>query len=70
MLTLLLIPLGITLMLLIYNKQKQVNRKLGLNWNQGGIITFILFVLFFQLIQTPATLHGYFSEMLKSKKKW
>lgn len=69
-LTLFLIPLGLTLMLLTYSKQMQVNKYLGLGWNGGGIISFVMFVLFFQVIQTPATLSGYISELFKAKKNW
>ena len=68
--TILLIPLGLCLMLLIYFKQKQVNQYLNLSWNSGGIISFIIFILFFQIIQTPATLSGYFSEIVNTRKKW
>jgi hypothetical protein len=35
--------------------------------NYGGLF---LYVLFFQIIQTPATLSGYFSEIFKLKKNW
>lgn len=68
--TILLIPLGLCLMLLIYFKQRQVNQYLNLSWNSGGVISFIMFILFFQMIQTPATLSGYFSEIINTKKKW
>ena len=68
--TVLLIPLGLCMMLLIYFKQRQINECLGLTWNSGGIISFITFILFFQLIQTPATLSGYISEIIKTRKKW
>lgn len=68
--TFLLIPLGLLMMLLIYFKQRQINKYLGLSWNSGGIVSFVIFILFFQLIQTPATLSGYISEIIRTKKKW
>lgn len=68
-LTLLLLPLGITLNLVIITIQQRINKKVGLSYN-NDIIGFILFILFFQLIQTPATIVGYFSEIFKMKKSW
>lgn len=35
-----------------------------------NLFAFIFYMLFFQLIMTPATLSGYVSELLKRKRVW
>jgi biofilm PGA synthesis N-glycosyltransferase PgaC len=67
--TLWIIPLSLFFISFLYKVQKKTFKKLGLNMskNYGGIF---LYVLFFQIIQTPATLSGYFSEIFKLKKNW
>jgi biofilm PGA synthesis N-glycosyltransferase PgaC len=67
--TLWIIPLSLFFISFLYKVQKKTFKKLGLNMskNYGGLF---LYVLFFQIIQTPATLSGYFSEIFKLKKNW
>jgi biofilm PGA synthesis N-glycosyltransferase PgaC len=67
--TLLIIPLGLILNVIIYKIQKRTFRKLNLKI-KNNLIGLILFVLFYQIILVPATISGYFSELLNLKKNW
>ncbi len=67
--TLLIIPLGIILNIIIYMKQKRTFRKLNLKL-KNNLIGLILFVLFYQILLVPATITGYVSELLNLKKNW
>lgn len=69
LLTLLLLPLGLGLNLVIIYIQNKINKEVGLKFNNDWV-GFFLFILFYQLIQTPATITGYVSEILKMKKSW
>ena len=44
---------------------KKQNIKIKEDW-----LSFILFILFYQLMMVPSTLNGYISEILKTKKVW
>lgn len=68
-LTLLLLPLGLSLNLVIIFIQRKINKEVGLKFNDDWI-GFFLFILFYQLIQVPATITGYISEILKRPKVW
>lgn len=68
-LTLLLIPLGLILTSIIMLRQNSTNKKLGIK-NDFNLFDFIVFILVYQTIQTPACVIGYFSEIFKMKKNW
>jgi len=68
-LTLLLLPLGLSMNLVIIYIQRKINKEVGLKFNNDWL-GFILFIVFYQLIQTPATITGYISEVFKMKKSW
>jgi biofilm PGA synthesis N-glycosyltransferase PgaC len=68
-LTLFLLPLGLSMNLVIIYIQRKINKEVGLKFNNDWI-GFFLFILLFQLIQTPATITGYLSEVLRLKKSW
>ena len=67
--TLLIIPLTLFFTTILYFVQKKTFRGIGLLMSKNFFGMF-LYVIFFQIIQTPATLSGYFSELLKLKKNW
>lgn len=67
--TLLILPLGVFLNFLIFFKQKDTLKKNRLSINQN-FLGFIYFIFLYQIIQVPATLAGYFSEIFKLKKSW
>lgn len=67
--TLWVIPLSLSLTTILYLVQRKTFRDIGLSMSKN-VIGMILYVIFFQVIQTPATLAGYFSEILKLKKNW
>lgn len=67
--TLLVIPLSLLFTTILYFVQKKGINKVGLKMSKN-YLGMILYVIFFQIIQTPATLAGYFSEIFKLKKNW
>ncbi len=69
MLTLLLLPLGLALNLIIVIIQNRINKRVDLGFNNDWV-GFFLFIVFYQLIQTPATIAGYLSELFSLKKSW
>lgn len=69
LLTLLLLPLGLALNTVIFYIQYKINKQTNLKFNNDWI-GFFLFILFYQLIQSPACISGYFSEILGLKKVW
>lgn len=69
MLTLLLLPLSLCLGYVIFFIQNRVNKEQGLEFEKD-IIGFVMFILFYQLIQTPATLYGYYKEIFGLQKSW
>lgn len=68
-LTLLLLPLGLSLNLVIIYIQNKINKEVELKFN-GDWIGFFLFILFYQGLQTPACITGYVSEILRRPKTW
>lgn len=67
--TLFIIPLSIALTLIIYFIQCRDHKKVGIKPSKR-FIGMLLYMFFFQLIQTPATLSGYFSEFFGLRKTW
>ncbi len=68
--TIYLIPLAIAGNLIIYFIQKKELKKHNIKMPNNHWYSFILYMLFFQLIMVPATLSGYISEILKRKRVW
>jgi biofilm PGA synthesis N-glycosyltransferase PgaC len=68
--TLLQIPLALLYNFTIYHIQKLTLREQNIKIPNGMILTSIFYILFYQLIMTPATLDGYWSELIQKKKNW
>lgn len=69
MMTLYLLPLAFLGNFIIYFIQKMTLKKMNIEMPKN-LFAFIFYMLFFQLIMTPATLSGYVSELLKRKRVW
>jgi len=69
LMTLLLLPLALLINGIMYYKQRQVFNRMGLTIRQN-LLGFLLYMIGYQLIMTPASLAGYASEMLRLKKSW
>lgn len=69
LLTIILLPMAITVNYLIYRKHIKTFEELGLLVRKN-YIGYVLFVLFNQLIMVPACLRGYLDEFLRLKKSW
>jgi biofilm PGA synthesis N-glycosyltransferase PgaC len=69
LMTLLLLPLMILINGIMYYKQKQVFKRMGLKIRQN-LWGFIVYMLGYQLIMTPACIAGYAAEILRLKKNW
>jgi biofilm PGA synthesis N-glycosyltransferase PgaC len=69
LLTLLLLPLAMLINGIMYYKQKQVFKRMGLQIRQN-LWGFFVYMVGYQLIMTPASLAGYAAEMLRLKKNW
>ncbi len=67
--TLWIIPLSLAFTTILYYFQKRTFKEIGLKMSKN-FLGMISYVILFQIIQTPATLSGYVSEMLKLKKNW
>lgn len=68
-LTIMLLPMAITLNYLIYRKHVKTFEEMGLSVRKN-YIGYLLFVLGNQLIIVPSCLTGYIEEMLNAKKTW
>lgn len=69
LLTLLLIPLALSISLVMLAKQHRVFRTAGLHVRRN-VMGFLGYVLAYQMILSPASLAGYFSEFLNFRKSW
>ncbi len=69
-LTLLQVPLALLYNFTIYHIQKLTLREQNIKIPTGMLFTSIFYILFYQLIMTPATLDGYWSELIQKKKTW
>lgn len=67
--TLMLIPLAILMSLIMYNKQLRTFRAHGLRVRRN-IIGFIGYLIAYQMLLSPASLAGYFSELVGRRKSW
>lgn len=68
--TLYLLPIGLISNFIMYKIQKKSMKENLLEMPQKNIRGFCIYLLFYQLIMTPATLTGYMSELLKRKRIW
>ncbi len=64
-LTLITIAVSVLLFLSMYIYQKKLKIKF-----QNSFLGLACFILFFQIIQSTAALHGYFIRLLHRKKEW
>lgn len=67
--TLLLLPLALAMNALMFYKQKQIFKAMGLKVRRN-ILGFVVYMLVYQLIMTPASLMGYLGEALNLRKSW
>jgi len=67
--TLTVLPVSIAINLVMFFKQRAIFRRYGLEVRQN-FLGFVFYLLFYQLIMTPASLAGYFAELFKVKKSW
>ncbi len=67
--TLMVLPLGLLLNVIIFMIQKRILKRNNIKIEKNAI-GFIFFVLFYQIMLVPATISGYFSEILNLKKNW
>ena len=67
--TLAVFPLSLLINLVYFHMQNKLFKKLNLKVraNKLGLIAYILF---FYFMMVPACIHGYFSELYGTKKKW
>ena len=68
--TLYLLPIGLFSNLIMYFIQKKSTSQNKLEMPKKNMTGFFIYLLFYQLIMTPATLSGYVSELLKRKRVW
>ena len=68
--TLYLLPIGLISNFIMYRIQKKSMKNNLLEMHQKNKSGFFIYLLFYQLIMTPATLSGYVSELLKRKRIW
>ena len=67
--TLLLLPLTFLYSSIIYTIQKKKFIELNLDWGSKNY-SYIMYMFFYQILMTPATLFGYLSEIFKRKRVW
>lgn len=67
--TLLLIPLTFIYSSIIYIIQKKKFKEMDLDWGSKNY-SYIMYMVFYQLLMTPATLFGYLSEIFRRKRVW
>ena len=68
--SLLVIPLGMLLCLLIEIRRKNMLREIDCRLEKRSILAFIVYVLLYAFILAPYCLIGYISELVNCKKKW
>ncbi len=68
--SLLVIPLGMLLCLLIEIRRKNMLREIDCKLEKRSILAFIAYVLIYAFILAPYCLIGYVSELINSKKEW
>lgn len=68
--SLLVIPLGLLLCLLIEIRRKNMLKEIECKLERRSILAFIVYVLLYAFILAPYCLIGYISELLNFKKEW
>ena len=68
--SLLVIPFGLLLCLLIEIKRNNMLKSVDCKLEKRSILAFIVYVLLYAFILAPYCLIGYVSELINSKKEW
>ena len=68
--SLLVIPLGILLCLLIEIKRKNILKEIDCKLEKRSVLAFIVYILLYAFILAPYCLIGYISELINGKKGW
>lgn len=68
-LTIFLLPLAMIMNWIIYIRHVKVFEELGLKVRKN-VLGFLFYIFFYQFLMVPATLWGYFSEMIGLNKDW
>ena len=68
--SLLVIPLGILLCLLIEIKRKNMLKEIDCKLEKRSVLAFIVYILLYAFILAPYCLIGYISELINGKKGW
>ncbi len=68
--SLLVIPFGLLLCLLIEIKRKNILKEIDCKLERRSILAFIAYILVYAFILAPYCLIGYISELVNLKKKW
>ena len=68
--SLLVIPLGLLLCLIIEIRRKSMLKEINCKLERRSILAFIFYVLLYAFILAPYCLIGYISELINCKKKW
>ena len=68
--SLLVIPLGLLLCLLIEIRRKNMLKEIDCKLERRSILAFIVYVLLYAFILAPYCLMGYVSELVNRKKEW
>ena len=68
--SLLVIPLGLLLCLLIEIRRKNMLKEIDCKLEKRSILAFIVYVLLYAVILAPYCLIGYISELFNCKKGW
>lgn len=68
--SLLVIPLGLLLCLVILIKRKNMLKEIDCKLERRSILAFIAYILVYAFILAPYCLIGYISELINLKKKW
>jgi len=67
--TLLVIPITLFIVLVMFQKQRQVFDELNLKVRRNSF-GFVIFMLFYQALTSPICVSGYFKELAGAKKRW
>ena len=68
--SLLVIPLGMLLCLLIEIRRKNMLKEIDCKLEKRSILAFIVYILLYAFILAPYCLTGYIAELISKKKKW
>lgn len=68
--SLLVIPFGLLLCLLIEVRRKNMLKEIDCKLEKRSVLAFIVYILLYAVILAPFCLTGYITELLNCKKKW